>query len=220
MKDLNDNSKGSGSDRRSREGAGRADSEQRGEVEREVDSLLADLGQADPPPFYRTRLLARLRAEKRATGWGARLRSPAFAWSVAAVSMAVLVVVLVLSGVGRGPGAPVAPTGEALRLAQTSVEPILPVDSSVVGAGDVEIMAAIEPPLKGGLVRLYVDDVDVTGLAEVTESYVIYSPGETFTEGEHIITIEIRDESGARLRDMSWLFYTLDGREPTRDDRV
>ena len=61
---------------------------------------------------------------------------------------------------------------------------------------------------------------DVTGLAEVTGSYVMYSPTESFEEGEHIITIEIRDGSGRKIRDASWLFYTLNGRRQDADDRI
>ena len=48
----------------------------------------------------------------------------------------------------------------------------------------------------------------------------MYSPTESFEEGEHIITIEIRDGSGRKIRDASWLFYTLNGEGRTRDDRV
>jgi hypothetical protein len=88
----------------------------------------------------------------------------------------------------------------------------MPADNAVVGAGDVEIIASIYPALEGGTVRLYVDERDVTGLAEVTDSYVMYSPAERFAEGEHLVTIEIRDGTGRKLKDVSWLFYTLNGR--------
>jgi len=97
---------------------------------------------------------------------------------------------------------------------------VTPADNAGVGANDVEIVAAIYPPVEQGIVRLYVDEVDVTGLAEVTGSYVMYSPAEKFEEGEHIITIEIQDGSGRKLRDVSWLFYALNGERPSQDEQV
>jgi len=59
----------------------------------------------------------------------------------------------------------------------------------------------------------------VTGLAEVTADYVMYTPGERFAEGEHVITIEIRDRAGNKIRDITWLFYTVDGHRAP-DERV
>jgi len=69
------------------------------------------------------------------------------------------------------------------------------------------------------VIRLLVDEEDVTGLAEITADYVSYSPAGRFAEGEHIITIEIRDSAGARIKDYTWLFYTLDGKNAP-DERV
>ena len=60
----------------------------------------------------------------------------------------------------------------------------------------------------------------MTGLADVTSEYVMYSPSERLEEGEHIVTIEIRDASGRKLKDVSWLFYTLNGRETSAAERV
>ncbi len=48
----------------------------------------------------------------------------------------------------------------------------------------------------------------------------MYSPAEKFEEGEHIITIEIQDGSGRKLRDVSWLFYTLNGERRSLDEQV
>lgn len=207
---------------RGRDAPDARESERRVPDDLEMEQLLSELRPVELPPFYRTRLLARIRAAAGAPAWAERLRSPAFAWSVATVSVAALVLVLVMvgqRGAGPGPGAPGA--GPALSVAMASgIDPVMPADNSVVGAGDVEIVAAIHPPIEGGLIRLYVDDVDVTGLAEVTESYVMYSPREKLEEGEHIVTIEIRDASGATLKDMSWLFYALNGGRASSDDRV
>lgn len=167
-----------------------------------VERLLEELEPAELPPFYTERLLARMRrAETRRRGWAA---SPRLAWSVAALSVAVLAVVLYTGILGpRGlPGAAVAPPG---------VAPVMPVDNSVVGAGDVQIVASVEPAVEGGLIRLFLDERDVTGLAEVAEGYVFYSPEEPLEEGEHIVTIEVRDASGAMLRDFSWLFRAVNG---------
>jgi hypothetical protein len=190
--------------------------------EPEVERLLSELRPVELPPFYRTRLLARVRAAGRAAGWTERLRSPGFAWSVATVSVAALVVVLVVAGQRSGAPVPVRPGAESVMsaAAASNIDPVMPAGNSVVGAGDVEIVAAIYPPVEGGLIRLYVDDVDVTGLAEVTESYVMYSPHEKLAEGEHIVTIEIRDAGGATLKDLSWLFYAMNGQRASMDDRI
>ncbi len=186
-----------------------------------LEEALSELRQVELPPFYRARLLARVRAARGRSPWAERLRSPQFAWSVTAVSVAALVVVAVMIGTrGSPPGTAVPVAGPTSAYASTLIEPVMPADNSVVGVGDVEIVAAIEPPVAGALIRLFVDEVDVTGLAEVTDSYVMYSPGESLTEGEHIITIEIRDASGVTVKDASWLFYAMNGRHEGPDERV
>jgi hypothetical protein len=131
----------------------------------------------------------------------------------------VVALVAIVMSIDRG--APVSRPGvPGVSVAQANIDPVTPVDNSVVGAGDVEIVAAIYPPIEEGTVRLYVDEMDVTGLAEVTGSYVMYSPAEKLEEGEHIITIEIQDDSGRKLRDVSWLFYTLNGEHRSVGERV
>ena len=190
-----------------------------------VERLLGELRPVDVPPFYRARLLARVRAE--AEGRRARaawFRSPALAWAVAGATVIALVIVTTRGGGPLPTTVPIAPDAGApatvdVAEAAPEIEPVLPEDSSVVGAGDVEIVAAITPPIEGAIVRLLVDEEDVTDLAEVTASYVTYSPGERFEEGEHIITIEIRDRSGTKIKDATWLFYTLDGKRAP-DERV
>ncbi len=180
-------------------------------AEDRMEQLLRDLRPAELPPYYRTRLLARLRESSRRAAWTSRLRTPGLAWGVAgACVVALVVVVLYATRMGPAP-APGGPAGQVASV-QSNIEPVMPADNAVVGAGDVEIVAAIYPPIEGGIVRLYIDERDVTGLAEVTDSYVMYSPAEKLAEGEHIVTIEIRDGSGRRLRDISWLFHTLNGR--------
>jgi hypothetical protein len=193
------------------------------EAERDdrVERLLRDLRQVDLPPFYRERLLARLRDAAARRAPAAWLRSPVLAWAVAGAAVAALVIVMarggqpVPTGVPATPGAP-GPAATEIALAAPEIDPVLPEDNAVVGAGEVEIVAAITPALEGAVIRLLVDEEDVTALAEVTAEYVAYSPSERFAEGEHVITIEIRDRSGRKLRDATWLFYTLDGR--TADD--
>lgn len=182
-----------------------------------VERLLQELRPAELPPFYRTRLLAKLREASRRSPWGERLRAPRVAWSVAGVCVVALVLIAVHAARVGSPTGFVAPGG---RTAGTSIDPVMPADNSVVGAGDVEIVAAIYPPIEGGIVRLYVDERDVTGLAEVTGSYVMYSPPERFEEGEHIVTIEITDGSGGKISNVSWLFHTLNGRHPVNDQRT
>lgn len=172
-----------------------------------IEELLQQLDTVDLPPFYRTRLLARLREAEGRGIWRARLRSPRLAWSVAAVCVAALALV----AVHYGRVSPTVQIMPEMQLASSSIDPITPADNSVVSAGNVEIVASIYPPIEGGIVRLYVDERDVTGLAEVTDSYVMYSPPDRFDEGEHIVTIEISDGFGVKLRDVSWLFYTLNG---------
>jgi len=189
----------------------------RGSADDRVEEILRDLHSVDLPPFYRTRLLAKIRAASERPAWRERLREPALAWSVAGACVIALVLVVVYTGRTPSPSTPIAP---GIQIAAASIDPVMPADNSVVGAGDVEIVAAIYPPIEGGIVRLYVDERDVTGLAEVTESYVMYSPVERLEEGEHIVTIEITDGSGLKLKDASWLFYTLNGREPSFDPRT
>jgi hypothetical protein len=185
--------------------------------EEKVERLLEELRPVDPPAFYRTRLLARIRAAAERPTWRDRLRAPALAWSVAGACVVALVLVVLYAG---RPGVRPSPIGTGIGIAEASIDPVMPADNAVVGAGDVEIVAAIYPPIEGGIVRLYVDERDVTGLADVTESYVMYSPRERFEEGEHIVTIEISDRSGRKLKDVSWLFHTLNGRERPLDART
>ena len=189
----------------------------RGLPEEKMERLLNELRPVEPPPFYSDRLQARMRAASTGVPWSERLRSPRLAWAIAGACVVVLV--LIVSGLDRGaPGR--LPESPGVSVALSGIDPVMPADNSVVGAGEVEIVAAIYPPVESGVVRLFVDEMDVTGLAEVTGSYVMYSPTESFEEGEHIITIEIRDGSGRKIRDASWLFYTLNGEGRTLDDRV
>ncbi len=189
------------------------------EADDAMERLLSELPSVDLPPFYRTRLLARIREASRRAPRGERLRAPQIAWGVAAVCIIALVVIALRTPrVGR---APIRQQGvEMVDAASTSIDPVMPADNSVVGAGDVEIVASIYPPIEGGIVRLYVDETDVTGLADVGEDYVMYSPHERFEEGEHIVTIEIHDGSGRKLKDVSWLFYTLNGRRHDAAERI
>lgn len=196
-----------------------ADNERRSKeraTDERVEELLQELGTVDLPPFYRTRLHARLREAGGRRQWRERLRSPGLAWSVAAVCVAALAFV----AVRNVRVSPVEQTTPYAQLPTSSIDPITPADNSVVGAGDVEIVASIFPPIEGGIVRLYVDERDVTGLAEVTDSYIMYAPPDRFEEGEHIVTIEISDGAGLKLRDVSWLFYTLNGHERSFDPSI
>jgi len=185
--------------------------------EEKVEQLLQELHPVELPSFYTERLQARVRAASTGSTWAARLRSPQLAWVVAGACVVALVLIVVNTDRGGPVLLPVAP---GVSIAQANIDPVTPADNSVVGANDVEIVAAIYPPVEQGIVRLYVDEVDVTGLAEVTGSYVMYSPAEKFEEGEHIITIEIQDGSGRKLRDVSWLFYALNGERPSQDEQV
>jgi hypothetical protein len=182
-----------------------------------VEKLLRELEPAELPPFYTERLKAKARAAAGSRTWAERLRSPQLAWAVAGVCVVALVIVY--ASMDRSAPIP-TPAVPGVSAASANIDPVTPIDNSVIGAGDVEIVAAIYPPIEQGTIRLYVDEVDVTGLAEVTDSYVMYSPPEKLEEGEHIITIEIRDGTGAMLRDTSWLFYTLNGEKQPLDDRV
>jgi hypothetical protein len=189
-------------------------------TEDRMEELLQELTPVDLPPFYRTRLLARVREASREPSWAARVRAPRFAWSVATICVVALVLTVTqmkLRSPLRSPGAEDASVAVAY---EPSVEPVMPADNSVVGVGDVDIVAAIYPPVENGIVRLYVDERDVTGLADISSDYVMYSPPEGLEEGEHIVTIEIRDASGRKLKDASWLFYTLNGRRPVAAERV
>ena len=200
--------------------------------EQDVERLLAGLEPVEPPPFHRERLLARLRHEAERPAWSRALHSPRLAWAVAAVCIVALAtMVATRSGDGNGPlpgwratlpgsAVVVSPDATGPRFA-TDVSPVMPADNAIVGAGSVEIVAAIQPPLEaGGIVRLLVDDRDVTSLADVTDSYVMYSPTDRFDEGEHIITIEISDGSGQTLRNVSWLFYALNHAGTSLEERV
>ena len=185
--------------------------------EEKVERLLQDLHAVELPPFYTERLQAKVRAASAGSSWVERLRSPQLAWAVAGACIVALVLIVV--NIDRDGPVPVL-VAPGVSVALSDIDPVTPADNSVVGANDVEIVAAIYPPVEQGIVRLYVDEVDVTGLADVTGSYVMYSPTQKFEEGEHIITIEIRDGSGMKLRDVSWLFYTLNGERRSLDEQV
>lgn len=189
-------------------------------AEDRIEELLQELTPVELPPFYRTRLLARLRTASREPSWAARIRAPRFAWSVATVSVIALVLTVAYVRFGAPWQAPGAYEENVALAQESNVDPVMPADNAVVGAGDVDIVAAIYPPVESGIIRLYVDERDVTGLAEVTNDYVMYSPTEKLEEGEHIVTIEIRDASGRKVKDVSWLFYTLNGRSTAADERV
>jgi hypothetical protein len=200
--------------------------------EQDVERLLVELTPVEPPPFHRERLLARLGQEATRPAWSHALHSPRLAWTVAAVCVIALTIALTTGSETDHPAIErqgAVPPGEAVAMSPddadialaTDVAPVMPTDNAVVGAGDVEIVAAIQPPLEaGGIVRLLVDDRDVTSLADITDSYVMYSPTDSFDEGEHIITIEISDGSGRALRHVSWLFYALNGKRAAVDERV
>lgn len=193
------------------------DREDPGVADERVEELLQELTPVDPPPFYRERLLARIRAAAREPSWLAWAREPRFAWSVATACVVALLVTVAY--VRFGSSGPIADGGDvSVAVAgEPGVDPVVPVDNSVVAAGDVDIVAAIYPPVENGVIRLYVDERDVTGLADITNDYVMYSPAESLEEGEHIVTIEIRDAHGRKLKDVSWLFYTLNGRGRAAD---
>ena len=185
--------------------------------EEKVEQFLQELRPVELPPFHTERLQAKVRAASTGSTWTQRLRSPQLAWAVAGACVVALVLIVV--NIDRG-GPVLLPGAPGVSIAQANIDPVTPADNSVIGANDVEIVAAIYPPVEQGIVRLYVDEMDVTGLAEVTGSYVMYSPAEKFEEGEHIITIEIQDGSGRKLRDVSWLFYALNGERPSLDEQI
>ncbi len=187
-----------------------------GDSER-IERLLEELEPVELPPFFRSRLLARIQRVEKRPSWIAAVTGRSVGWGVAAAcAVALLLVVVHFNGTG-------APTGSDPLVAgagATAISPLMPVDSSFVSAGDVQILASIDPPIEGGLIRLFVDDRDVTGLAEVAGSYVMYSPAEKLAEGEHIVSIQVRDASGAVLRDISWLFNAVNGTSTRPDERV
>ncbi len=182
-----------------------------------VERLLKELEPVELPPFFRSRLLARIRMEEQRPSWISAFTGRGVGWGVAAACAVALLVVIVHFNTTP---APVGADPLIVDASGTTISPLMPVDSSYVGAGDVQILASIDPPVRGGLIRLFVDGRDVTGLAEVAESYVMYSPGENLGEGEHIVSIQIRDTSGAVLRDVSWLFNTMNGSRKRPDERV
>jgi hypothetical protein len=195
----------------------RTDSAEATSSDERIEGLLRELRPVELPPFYTERLQARVQAASAGTSWAERLRSPQLAWAVAGACVVALTVIIL--NIDRGAPSSI-PATSGMNIAHAGIDPVTPADNSVVGAGDVEIVAAIYPPIEQGIVRLYVDETDVTGLAEVTGSYVMYSPTEKFEEGEHIVTIEIQDGSGNILRNVSWLFYTLNGERASLDERV
>ncbi len=181
-----------------------------------IERLLTGLEPVELPPFFRSRLLARIRREEARSSWISALTSRSVGWSVAAAcAVALLLVVYSNTTPVRVEADPILADAGG-----STISPLMPVDNSYVGEGDVQILASIDPPITGGLIRLFVDGRDVTGLAEVTESYIMYSPCGTLDEGEHIVSIQIRDTSGVVLRDVSWLFNTMDGSRKRPDERV
>ena len=182
-----------------------------------IERLLGELEPVELPLFFRSRLLARIRQEEQRPSWIFALTGRNVGWGVAAACAVALLLVVVHFNTTPVPVA-VAPL--LADASGSTISPLMPVDNSYVGGGDVQILASIDPPIKGGLIKLFVDGRDVTGLAEVNENYIMYSPGDKLGEGEHIVSIQIRDASGAVLRDVSWLFNTMNGSRKRADERV
>lgn len=171
---------------------------------------LSSVVEEELPPFFRTRVLAELKEVDKEKG---PRRSLKLAWAISSVSVVALAAVLIWVFVG-------GPSRETVVLvppmpAQTALQPMLqvvsPVDNSAVSSTSIDIAVGIYPPAEGSEVRLLVDGRDVTSLAEVTESYVFYSPQSPLPEGQHLVTVEIRDATGQRAQEISWIFHAVNG---------
>jgi hypothetical protein len=203
------------------------------EIAREIVGELRSLPQEELPPFFRTRLFAELdvlerESQERVAGRAHRLfpfRSLRFAWGSAAVLAVALVGTLWFRG-GReallpGSDAPSptfsqaeVPGGRDLdeaRMAalRAAIQPVSPLDDSVVSAYDVAICAALGPALEARSPRIVVDGRDVTALAEVTSDFIIFAPEESLPEGPHLVTVTVETPQGPVER--SWIFHSLNG---------
>jgi hypothetical protein len=92
-----------------------------------------------------------------------------------------------------------------------------PVSSSTVSNNKPSIGADYSDPssIDTSSVRLLVDGVDVTTSAFVTIGYTTYTPSAPLIEGDHIVWIQVRDDSSAHnLGVASWQF-AVDSLAPT-----
>lgn len=193
---------------------------------RKIVGELRTLPQEELPPFFRTRLMAGLEDRKAAAERSHRLRpwgSLRLAWGTAAVLALVLAVTLVRHTQSRnGPARSPAPTfsqaevsGDAsadeARMAalRAAIQPVSPLDDSVVSGRDVAVCAAFAPSLPPGSLRLLIDGRDVTSVADITSEYVIYAPNDPLGAGPHLVTIEFW--TATERVERSWIFYALNG---------
>jgi hypothetical protein len=113
-----------------------------------------------------------------------------------------------------------APEAQAKDEARVSalragIQPVSPLDDSVVSASDVAICAALSPTLPQARFRLLIDGRDVTALADVTRDYIIFAPeGEELGDGPHLVTVEL--DTGHERIERSWIFHAMNGHG--RDD--
>lgn len=57
-------------------------------------------------------------------------------------------------------------------------------------------------------IRLYVDGIDVTGKASITESRISYTPEANLEMGQHMVKLEVRDKAeNSNLSVVEWNFY-------------
>jgi hypothetical protein len=211
--------------------AGCADCRREREAAARIGRELASLQAEELPPFFRTRLIANLDDAGRnfQPAHRPRLhRSLRLAWGSAAVlAIALVGTVLRFQHEPSSPSLSQAPAPEAHKVDEARVaalragiQPVSPLDDSVVSATDVAICAALSPGLPEAHLRLLVDGRDVTALADITRDYIIFAPEEeALGDGPHLVTVEL--DTGRERIERSWIFYAMDGggREPVPETR-
>jgi len=190
---------------------------------------LRSLPREELPPFFTSRLLARLDEPDRGLQPAHRPsphRSLWFAWGSAAVLAIALVVTLVGRHAAWTPVRPHESSTPSLSQAQAheahendvrmatlraGIQPVSPLDDAVVSANDVAICAALAPSLPKASFRLLVDGRDVTALADITHDYIIFEPDDgEFGDGPHLVSVEL--DTGRDRIEKSWIFYAMDGK--------
>jgi len=188
---------------------------------------LLSVEEVELPPFFQTKLLARVeREKKRERVFG--LAQVAWASSFILVLMTGIFLIFYFrtsrvpktpSLAGRAkieqPKVVIPPTRREERIRKgmreeklPSVEIVSPEEEAIVKNGEIDICAAFYPSSARGKIRLLLDDRDVTSTAELTSDYIMYSPTTPLTSGYHLVTVEVEGGKGSVI-ETNAVFFVL-----------
>ncbi|MDY6965591.1 MAG: S8 family serine peptidase [Halobacteriota archaeon] len=97
-----------------------------------------------------------------------------------------------------------------------TVSNLAPPDGSYISTGTPEIKANYSDPsgINTSLVKIIVDDEDVTSNATITTSYLTYTPTDALNDGLHNASINVTDSSPDQLHSLVTWSFTVDTEAP------